>query len=92
PPDRVRAILRGVVMLDSDRNRDPVPETEVILSETGAPTRRVPTKGGKFEIPVRAGMLAVGAASPDLQGIMTTLHLDPGEEHELTLLVSKRRR
>ncbi|MEP1572328.1 hypothetical protein [Roseibium album] len=92
PPDRARAILRGVVMLDSDRNRDPVPETEVILSETGAPTRRVPTKGGKFEIPVRAGMLAVGAASPDLQGIMTTLHLDPGEEHELTLLVSKRRR
>ncbi|WP_299484205.1 hypothetical protein [uncultured Roseibium sp.] len=91
PPDRARAILRGAVFLEGDRNREPVPETEVILSETGAPTRRVPTKGGKFEIPVRAGMIAVGAASPDLQGTMTTLHLDPGEEHELTLLVSKRR-
>lgn len=91
PPDRARAILRGVVIQDGDRNPDPVPETEVILSEAGAPTRRVPTEDGKFEIPVRAGMLAVGAASPDLQGVMTTLHLDPGEEHELTLLVTKRR-
>ena len=88
-PDRGRAILRGIVSLQSGRGADPVPDTEVIISEAGAHTRRVPTEDGRFEIVVRAGMLAVGAASPDLQGSMTTLHLDPGEEHEIVLLVQR---
>jgi hypothetical protein len=87
---RGRALLRGIVALEPDPGADPIPDTEVILSEAGAATRRVPTDGGKFEIPVRSGMLAVGAASHNLQGSMTTLHLDPGEEHEIVLVVRRR--
>jgi hypothetical protein len=87
---RERALLRGIVALQPDPGADPVPDTEVILSEAGAATRRVPTDRGRFEIPVRSGMLAVGAASPNLQGSMMTLHLDPGEEHEIVLVVRRR--
>ncbi|WP_147114412.1 hypothetical protein [Tateyamaria sp. syn59] len=91
PITRERAILRGIVALEPGRNADPIPDTEVILSEAGAATRHIATEDGRFEITVRPGMMAVGAASPDLQGTMTTLHLDPGEEHDIVLVVSRRR-
>lgn len=90
-PARGRALLRGRVAREASPDADPIPETEVILSEAGARTRRVPTEAGRFEIAVRAGMIAVGAAAPDLQGTMTTLHLDPGEAHDITLVVTARR-